>query len=244
MPRRPSTMDRPLPTTTEDEPLARRSVGTGTPPDRGNRGGRPTRERAEQLAATITAVATARFMSQGYGATSIEAICADAGISKRTFYSRFTDKPALFGAVIRAVVDRLRPRGAEPLVIGISLEDKLTHLAELIVRAAISPDALALHRLIIAESARFPVLAATIAEQGSAQEAVRIIAGVLEEERRAGGAVRGDTTFAAEHLLYMLLTIPQRRALGLGQPMTPADVGAWAKRTVRLFLDGACGPRA
>jgi hypothetical protein len=36
----------------------------------------------------------------------------------------------------------------------------------------------------------------------------------------------------------MVLTVPQRRALGLGQPMTPAELDHWARRVVDLFLDG------
>jgi hypothetical protein len=36
----------------------------------------------------------------------------------------------------------------------------------------------------------------------------------------------------------MVLTIPQRRALGLGRPMTAAELEGWARAVVDLFLDG------
>ena len=39
----------------------------------------------------------------------------------------------------------------------------------------------------------------------------------------------------------MVVAAPQRRALGLGQPMTAAELDAWAKDTVDLFLKGYQG---
>ena len=62
---------------------------------RATRGGRPSREDALKLGARILGAATELFLTQGYGETSIEAVAARAGISKRTFYHRYADKPAL-----------------------------------------------------------------------------------------------------------------------------------------------------
>ncbi|HEX7403217.1 MAG TPA: TetR/AcrR family transcriptional regulator, partial [Usitatibacter sp.] len=97
-------------------------------------------------------------MSHGYGATSIEEVARRTRVSKRTFYHRFDDKPALFGAVVHRIVERLRPPAGVPLVEGADLAALLERLAELILHAALSPQALALHRLIVGESARFPKL--------------------------------------------------------------------------------------
>ena len=49
------------------------------------RGGRPTRLEAAALGDKILDVATALFLSRGFGATSIEAVAGRARISKRTF---------------------------------------------------------------------------------------------------------------------------------------------------------------
>ena len=48
------------------------------------------------------------LLTHGYGATSIEAIARRARVSKRTFYHRFPDKPALTSAVIRDRARRIR----------------------------------------------------------------------------------------------------------------------------------------
>ena len=96
------------------------------------RGGRPSREAAALLGERILDVATELFLAEGYGATSIEAVAQRARISKRTFYHRFPDKAALFGAVVHRIIDGLRPPADTPLYEGGSLEEVLRRLARLI----------------------------------------------------------------------------------------------------------------
>lgn len=204
-------------------------------------GGRPSRTQSAQLGERILDAATHLFLSLGYGATSIEAVARRARISKRTFYHRFDDKPALFGAVVHRIVDRLRPPADVPLLEGADLAQILQRLAGLILHGALSPQAIALHRLIVAESARFPKLATVATEQGPTTEGIRLIAGVLDREARAGNLRLDNPTFAAEEFLHMVIALPQRRALGLGAPMTVAELDAWARDVVNLFLNGCRG---
>ena len=201
-------------------------------------GGRPSRAEAAQLSERILDAATELFFHHGYGATSIDAVARRAGVSKRTFYHRHADKGALFGAVLHRVVGRLRPAREVRLAVNEDIATVLLGLAQLIVRAGVTPEAVALHRLIVAESGRFPQLAAAVANEGSRGEAVGLIATALEHAARAGELAHGDPQFLAEQFLYMVLTVPQRRALGLGRPMTPAELDRWARRAVDLFLDG------
>jgi TetR/AcrR family transcriptional repressor of mexJK operon len=204
------------------------------------RGGRPPRLLAEQLREQILEVATSLFLTEGYGATSIEAVARRARISKRTLYSRFRDKAELFGAVVHRLVERMRPPNVPPerYFEGGSLEAILQRLAQLILRAALSPPALALHRVIVAEATRFPELAAAVNREGTRREAIQRIAALLEGEAQAGGLSLTNAEFAAEQFLHMLVAGPQRRALGLGAPMTPDELDAWARDAVDLFLNG------
>ena len=41
----------------------------------------------------------------------------------------------------------------------------------------------------------------------------------------------------------MVIGLPQRRAMGLGVPMTPAELEIWAGDVVNLFLNGCRGSR-
>jgi AcrR family transcriptional regulator len=211
------------------------------------RGGRPSRQEAERLGQTIIEVATAMFLSQGYGATSIDAIARQLRMSKRTFYHRFRDKAELFGAVVHDVAARLRPpeardaAGTAALFAGAELEEILLRLARLVLRAALSPLAIALQRVILSEAPRFPELAAAAIGEGSRQEAVGYIAALLERERQSGRIALDQPQFAAEQFLQMMVSLPQRRAMGLGTPMSEAELDAWGRHTVRLFLDGCRG---
>ena len=218
-----------------------RSEVSALPAAASRRGGRPTRDEAERLGERILDAATALFFSAGYGATTIEAVARRARIAKRTLYHRFDDKSALFAAVVHRTIDRLRPPRDVPLLAGANLVETLQHLAGLILRAAVSPPAVALHRLIVAESARFPKLAAVVTEQGGADEAIRLIAGLLEHEARAGDVMLDNPRFAAEQFMHMVIGVPQRRAMGLGKPMTPVELEAWARAVVNLFLNGCRG---
>ena len=210
------------------------------------RGGRPPRLQAEQIRERILDVATPLFLTEGYGATSIEEVARRARVSKRTLYSRFRDKTELFGAVVHRLVERLRPPNVAPeqFFEGGSLETILERVAKLILRAALSPSALALHRVILAEATRFPELAAAVNQEGTRREAIRLIAALLKREASEGGMSPAKAEFAAEQFLHMLVAAPQRRALGLGTPMTGEALDAWARDTVDLFLNGCRGSAA
>jgi AcrR family transcriptional regulator len=201
-------------------------------------GGRPSREQAAQLGERILDAATHLFLSHGYGPTSIEAVALRARISKRTFYHRFPDKPALFVAVVHRIIEGLRPPADIPLLEG-DLQEILRRLAGLILRAALSPQAIALNRMIVGESGRFPKLAAVTT--GATEEAIKLIAGILEREARAKKLALDSPAFAAQQFLYMIIALPQRRAMGFGAPMTSAQIDTWVRDVVNLFLNGCRG---
>jgi len=204
--------------------------------------GRPTAAAAAELAERILEVATRAFLTHGYAATSIETIAASTGVAKRTLYARWRDKPALFRAVLEGLMARwLATPEAPPPEYPASepaaapgrlptaadrLEAALQQAATRVLVVALQPDALALHRLLIAESGRFPELAEMVRQSGAAAGMARI-AGLL----------------AAEQFLYLVLTGPQRRALGLAPPLDAAGEAAWARQAVALFLHG-CQPRS
>ena len=203
------------------------------PPRR--RGGRPTREAAARLQEKILETATGLFLKHGFGATSIEAVAAGAGISKRTFYHRFTDKAALFEAVVHRLIGQWLPVVEEEIAAGGSPVAVLERAARQTLAIALSPEALALHRLLVAEAQRFPKLAAIVAEEGSARGIARL-ADLLE--KAAPGAGAAERRRAAEQFLALVLSLPQRRALGFGRAMSAAELDRWASDAVAIFLDG------
>lgn len=203
------------------------------------RGGRPSQAQAARLREKILDAAAHVFFTEGYGAATIDAIAKRARMAKRTIYSRFRDKADVFSGVVYHVIESLRPANSEKLFRGTGL-DILEQMAEAILHASLNPQALALHRLILSEATRFPELADVMVETGARETAVKRIAELLEQEGRLGKfkLKADDAVFAAEQFLQMIVSVPQRRAMGLGKPMSPRELDQWAKDTVRLFLNG------
>jgi TetR/AcrR family transcriptional repressor of mexJK operon len=202
------------------------------------RGGRPSRQQSAQLADRILDVAEKLFLGHGFGATSIEAVAKHAGISKRTFYHRFPGKERLFEAVVRRLMERWLPPFDTGLLSPPNLSEALRGAAEYLLRIALTPEALALHRLVIHEAQRFPSLARIMHELGAASGIERIASHL--EPRITSGELRAiDARFAAEQFILSVVTGPQRRALGLGVPLSPAEISTYAGNAVALFLDGA-----
>ncbi|MCW5317191.1 TetR family transcriptional regulator [Nostoc sp. KVJ3] len=100
------------------------------------------------------------FLRDGYAGTSMDRVSAEAGVSKQTIYSHFQDKEGLFKALIeRVTIASFRgifcaeDLHGEPAIL-------LREIAETyLTKVADNPEYLALFRLIITESQRFPELA-------------------------------------------------------------------------------------
>jgi AcrR family transcriptional regulator len=187
----------------------------------------------------ILEVATELFLEEGYGSATIEAVAARAAISKRTFYHRFDDKAALFDAVVHRIIEQIRPPRDVALLEGANLHEILRRFAGFVLAAALAPRALALHRLVIGESTRFPNLIRTVYTEGWTL-ATALIGELLARELGPGLSVE-QSTFAAQQFVHMVVSVPQRRAMGLGEPMTSRELDAWADQVVNLFLDGCRG---
>ena len=207
---------------------------TAAEPCRPSRGGRPSREAAQLLGEQIVDAATELLLEHGCAATSIEAVCARAGVSKRTFYHRYADKAALVRAVVARLIDAARPPA--PAAIAGDVAGALRTLGAAVLDAALSPRIIALHRLIVAESHRFPELLDAVAVTGGREGVVAQIVALL---RGAWPTLSdADAAFAANQFLQMIVSLPQTRMLGLGQPLDAAQREQWVARSVELFFGG------
>ena len=178
--------------------------------------------------------ATTLFLRDGYGLTSLEAVAAAAGVSKRTLYARFADKAALLREVVARLVTRWLPPFDAGFEQALGLESALRGAARVMLATALAPEALALHQLIVAESGRFPELAAIMRDAGAGIGAERLAVALA----RAGVA---DSAWAAEQFMTLVLSVPQRRALATGRPLDMAAQADWAARATQLFLRGIGG---
>lgn len=182
----------------------------------------------------ILAAARRLFLEQGYAGTAMDAIAAAAGVSKATLYSHFGSKEALFGSIVEARCRALLEPLAETGAADATLADRLRRFALRFTELVTEPEAVALHRLVLAEAPRFPELARIFNACGPE----RVIARVAEVLRQAAGEEIGlQHPRAAAELFFTLLMGPwhTRVLLGLEQPDS-AVLAARAEQAVGRFL--------
>ena len=116
----------------------------------------------DRTRAQIFAAAMELFRTHGFGAVTIEQVCAAADVAKGTFFLHFSSKAALLGEWNRALAAELARKLAEPR--GSSLSEYRTVVDHLGAQWRERPDAArALLRELLAEPA--PELVETSAER-------------------------------------------------------------------------------
>ncbi|MGH7046742.1 MAG: TetR/AcrR family transcriptional regulator [Stellaceae bacterium] len=161
---------------------------------------------------SILAAAKEAFLASGFGAVSMDTIAREAGVSKATVYAHFAGKEELFGAVIgRECERRFASLSVGELDPG-DVRGSLTALARRFRDLLLSPDALALHRIILAEVTRFPVLGEVFWRAGPERNLVQIEA-FLQSAAAAGKLALPDTRLAAEQFVGLVRGETQLRHL-------------------------------
>ena len=167
--------------------------------------------RAQQTRERLRTAAYRLFLQQGYLATSIDAILADAGISsKETLYRHYTNKEALFADVLSHFTLE-QPGFPEKLAAMPKLNDlsslrqALTQLSHEIVLMISQPGYLPLVRMIIAESQRFPQLG-TLFFSTVTQRGLSLITALLQEALEHQLIADIDLEVVSRTLLGGLLT--------------------------------------
>jgi len=112
-------------------------------------------ETASPKQAAIVAAATDLFTHSGYGAVSMDAIAARAGVSKRTVYSHFPGKDVLFAAVMTRHCGKVSGGDVWTLDPEIEPRQMLTDRGLRFLRLITSPEAIALFRTVTADAQRF-----------------------------------------------------------------------------------------
>ncbi len=181
----------------------------------------------------ILDVAAVLFLRDGFAATSIEAIASGAGVSKRTLYARFPRKEAVFVAVVRRLIGDWLQGFDAAIESAASLETALLAAGRRMLDVALTPAALALHRLMVAEAGRFPELVAALRDGGS-RSGIERLCWVLRAHRPDIGPAR--LAFLAEQFQHLILAGPQARAIGLGEGLDAEALEAWCVDSVSLFL--------
>ena len=165
--------------------------------------------------AAILEAATSLFLRTGYGATTMDDIAEEAGVSKRTVYNNFADKEALFRKVALAaaeIAERFATDAAAELSDPDDLPEALFALARRLALATTNPRVVRLRRLLIAETHRFPDLAAEYYRLAPGT-VMATLAAAFESLASRGRLHVTDPDRAAEQFAFLVLGAALDRAM-------------------------------
>jgi TetR/AcrR family transcriptional repressor of mexJK operon len=200
-------------------------------------GEKALREGSAQKRADILSAARERFLADGFDGTSVDAISAQAGVSKRTVYDYFGDKRTLLGAVVEgsgaSLMATITAALDEYLADPADLETALIGFAQRILATTLtSSDYAALTRLVANEASHLQSFPPDHWMSSAPEEAIA--------ERFAAFDNRGlleapDPRLAADHFVALAFGIAldsQRNPAGAD----PAAVNQSIVDGVRAFL--------
>ncbi|WDH24022.1 TetR/AcrR family transcriptional regulator [Pseudomonas chlororaphis] len=184
----------------------------------------------------ILEAAKTLFLSNGYANTSMDAVAAEAGVSKLTVYSHFNDKETLFSAAVMAKCEEQLPTLIFELPAGMPIESVLLNIGRGFHLLINSEESLNLHRLIMALGSQDPKLSQIFFEAGP-QRMVQGMERLLTRVDQSGALRIDKPRNAAEHFFCLLKGAANFRLLyGCGEPLSDEAAEEHVREVVGLFM--------
>lgn len=166
--------------------------------------------RAERKRRQILDGATQAFLDHGYTGATTDVIARTAGVSKQTLYAYYPAKSQLLTDVMYELVDRF-PRERDGSIADIAdisdLRRATRTLVDTVADAITQPAYLGMIRIVVAESADHPEVAATFRTELAGPMLDRV--GALVDSGRRAGVLRedaGDTQMLVRMLVGPLIS--------------------------------------
>ncbi len=170
----------------------------------------------------------------GYSGTTMDAVAAEAGVTKPTLYSYFPSKESLFQAMMLGKRDLMLDVFDHPSRKGMVAD--LLNFAWTYADTVMRPDMLSLARLIIGEVSRFPEIGRAYQASGP-DHLLRGIMRYLEDQRDAGRLHFDDAELAAQDLWGLILSAPRTQALYMPDAAPGRDtLTRYITNGLRVFL--------
>ncbi len=199
------------------------NAGPGRPKD-------PAKRQAILLAAQQL------FLRSGYEGTSMDAIATEAGVSKLTVYSHFTDKETLYAAAIRAVCEAQLPDLFFDYPRQGDIRQALWRIGDAFCQLINSAESIALHRLLVSMAGQDFKLAQLFYEVGP-QRVCEGMAQFLRQASQRGELCIDDPLETARQFFSLLKGDHHFRLLiGYGEVMPEQERQQHVAVIVELFL--------
>jgi len=196
--------------------------------------------RTAQKRKAILEAATIIFLREGYLGAGMDEIALLANVSKQTIYKQFTNKEALFLAIVtgltnagsdavHGVLPELEPGG--------DLHAYLEDYAFRQLNIVLTPRLMQLRRVVIGEVGRFPELGNALYESGP-ERAMAAMARTFRLLADRGLLRIDDAALAASHFNWLVMSQPLSQAMLLGDAAIPKPpvLRRHAADGVRVFL--------
>ncbi|WP_088183386.1 TetR/AcrR family transcriptional regulator [Sphingobium sp. Z007] len=184
----------------------------------------------------ILTVAQVYFLEHGFADTTMSGIAAKLGGSKGTLWNYFPSKEALFAAVVERAAKAYQAQLSQLLDPQGALEPTLQSACRSLIQKVTSPDASALHRLIVAQGRRFPELSQIFFDLAP-QNTRLLLADFLHGAMMRGQLRSADPIDAARALMSLSMSgCHQQMLIGRIDRPAPNEIAADAAFAVDLFL--------
>jgi AcrR family transcriptional regulator len=200
--------------------------------------GRPPIRSDDETRRLIIEAAGQEFRQNGYAATCMNAVAQRAAISTKTLYRLIPTKAELFANVVSDRIGRFILAIDDEVLDALDLSAALEHILIAYGTLALDPEPIAINRLVIGESERFPEIAATFYKAAIARTNRAIESWLRRQCER--GSLRLDDPEVASGMLRGMMVMEPQRAVMLGQRAAPdaAEIARRARFAAHMFLNG------
>ncbi|PTS85757.1 TetR family transcriptional regulator [Pseudomonas sp. HMWF032] len=184
----------------------------------------------------ILEAAKTLFLSNGYDGSSMDAIAAEAGVSKLTVYSHFTDKEKLFAEAVKSKCEEQLPELLFELDDEVPLAQALLNIGRGFNLLINSRESVELHRVMVSLAAQDSKLSRVFYDAGPQ----RVLHGMEELLRQAdqSGKLRVPDPLSAADQFFCLIKggANFRLLIGCGEALQGAEAEAHVRDAVEVFL--------
>lgn len=197
----------------------------------------PGRPKDLEKKAAILDAAKRLFPLHGYEGVSMEAIAAEAGVSKLTVYNHFSDKENLFTEAVRCRCEELLPHAVFEAEAGPGqIAEGLRKIGHHFLALISSDEAIQLHRTLAARAMTDTRLAELFYMAGP-QRTLEELEGFLRRAIKAGSLRVPDPARAATHFFCLLKGEHHMRMIvGCCERPSAAECRRHVDSVVDLFL--------
>lgn len=185
--------------------------------------------------AAILKGAKAVFLKHGFGDANMDEVAAAAGVSKMTVYRHFGSKEDLFAGVITELCQHIVTEEIDA-IFSLKPREALRAFARKMTDIVFARDTTELHRIVIAESRRFPKLGRLFYDTGP-QACIDALESYFIRHRDDPALKVTDPRRAAEEFLELLRGYAHlKMLLGIDKAPAARDIDARIDSAVRHVM--------